>query len=145
MGLMASPYFDEVPPKTLDRDDFTVQTVRGLSAEDGAATLTNFVVESVISAQSHFPSPPEAWYVAGGGRHNPTLMRRLRRRLPVLVDPVEVLGWRGDALEAEAFAFLAARTVRNLPNSLPGTTGCTSPTVGGIYHAPRTRRRMPKP
>jgi len=140
MGLMASPYFDEKPPKTLDRDDFNIQAVRGLSAEDGAATLTNFVVESVISAQSHFPSPPEAWYVAGGGRHNPTLMRRLRRRMPVLVDPVEVLGWRGDALEAEAFAFLAARTERGLALSLPSTTGCNEPTSGGVMHEPRGRR-----
>jgi len=140
MGLMASPYFDEKPPKTLDRDDFNIQAVRGLSAEDGAATLTNFVVGSVISAQSHFPSPPEAWYVAGGGRHNPTLMRRLRRRLPVLADPVEVLGWRGDALEAEAFAFLAARTERGLALSLPSTTGCSEPTRGGVIHEPRGRR-----
>lgn len=140
MGLMASPYFDETPPKTLDRDDFNIQAVRGLSAEDGAATLTDFVVESVVSAQSHFPSPPEAWYVAGGGRHNPTLMRRLRRRMPVLVDPVEVLGWRGDALEAEAFAFLAARSARGLPLSLPSTTGCEQATGGGVLHKPRRRR-----
>jgi len=139
MGLMASPYFDEKPPKTLDRDDFNIQAVRGLSAEDGAATLTNFVIESVVSAQSHFPAPPEAWYVAGGGRHNPTMMRRLRRRMPVLVDPVEVLGWRGDSLEAEAFGFLAVRSQRGLPLSLPGTTGCDAPTVGGVLHQPRRR------
>lgn len=136
LGLMASPYFDEMPPKTLDRDDFNIQSVRGLSPEDGAATLTDFVVESVVSAQSHFPAPPEAWYVCGGGRLNPTLMRRLRRRLPVLVDPVEVLGWRGDALEAEAFAFLAVRSERGLPLSLPSTTGCETPQTGGQMHKP---------
>ncbi|WP_417456981.1 anhydro-N-acetylmuramic acid kinase [Kordiimonas sp.] len=140
MGLMASPYFDEKPPKTLDRDDFNIQAVRGLSAEDGAATLTNFVVESVISAQSHFPTPPDAWYVTGGGRHNPTLMRRLRRRMPVLVDPIEVLGLRGDAIEAEAFAFLAVRSLRGLPLSLPSTTGCSEPTTGGVLHKPSSRR-----
>ncbi|NVJ70511.1 MAG: anhydro-N-acetylmuramic acid kinase [Alphaproteobacteria bacterium] len=140
MGLMASPYFDEKPPKTLDRDDFNIQAVRGLSAEDGAATLTNFVVESIVSAQSHFPCPPEAWYVCGGGRHNPTMMRRLRRRMPVCVDPVEVLGWRGDALEAEAFAFLAARSERGLPLTVPSTTGCIGPVTGGVVHEPRARR-----
>jgi len=140
MGLMASPYFDEKPPKTLDRDDFNIQAVRGLSPEDGAATLTNFVVESIVSAQSHFPSPPEGWYICGGGRLNATLMRRLRRRLPVLLDPVEVLGWRGDALEAEAFAFLAARSRRNMPLSMPSTTGCSEPTVGGVFHEPAMTR-----
>lgn len=139
-GMMASPYFDETPPKSLDRDDFNIQSVRGLSPEDGAATLTDFIVESVVSAQSHFPKSPEAWYICGGGRLNKTLMRRLRRRLPVLADPVEVLGWRGDALEAEAFAFLAARSVRGLPISFPGTTGCGTPMTGGVLHKPT---RMP--
>lgn len=139
MGLMASPYFDEKPPKTLDRNDFNMQSARGLSLEDGAATLTSFVVESVVAAQSHFPSPPEVWYVCGGGRHNKTLMRRLRRHLPTLVDPVEVLGWRGDALEAEAFAFLAARSLYGLPLSLPKTTGCKVAVSGGIHHKPKKR------
>lgn len=141
MGMMATSYFDDAPPKTLDRDDFNIQAVRGLSAEDGAATLADFIVESVVAAQSHFPKPPEAWYVCGGGRHNATLMRRLRRRMPVLVDPVEVLGMRGDALEAEAFAFLAARSERGLPLSYPETTGCEAPTAGGTPHLPKRRPR----
>jgi len=136
MGMMASPYFDESPPKTLDRDDFSIQGVRGLSAEDGAATLTDFVVESIVSAQGHFPKPPEAWYVSGGGRHNTTLMRRLRRRLPTLVNPVENLGWRGDAMEAEAFAYLAVRSLRGLPLTFPSITGCKAPTTGGVLHKP---------
>ncbi len=140
VGLMSSPYFDEQPPKTLDRDDFNIQAIRGLNAEDGAATLTEFMVESVVAAQSHFKKPPEAWYICGGGRLNPTIMRRLRRRLPVLVDPVEVLGWRGDALEAEAFAFLAVRSVKELPLSLPETTGCSEPTCGGRLHTFNKKR-----
>jgi len=139
-GLMASPFFDEAPPKTLDRDDFNIQAVRGLSTEDGASTLTDFVVETIVSSQSHFPAPPEAWYICGGGRLNTTLMRRLRRRLPVTVDPVEVLGWRGGALEAEAFGFLAVRSLRGLPLSLPSTTGCKAPTPGGVLHMPHTIR-----
>ena len=142
VGMMANRYFDEAPPKSLDRDDFNTQTVRGLSAEDGAATLADFIVESVVAAQSHFPKPPEAWYVCGGGRHNATLMRRLRRRLPVLVDPVEVLGLRGDALEAEAFAYLAARSERGLPLSFPETTGCKNPSTGGVAHMPKKRPRL---
>ncbi len=136
MGLMASPYFDEAPPKTLDRDDYSIQAVRGLSADDGAATITAFIVESVVAAQEHFAHPPDIWYVCGGGRHNPTLMRRLRRRFPVIVDPVEVLGWHGDALEAEAFAYLAVRSVRGLPLSLPSTTGTARPASGGTLYRP---------
>jgi len=131
-SLMDSPYFDESPPKTLDREDFDPQVVRGLSPEDGAATLTDFVVESVCAAQSHFPKPVDAWYVCGGGRHNPKLMRRLRRRVPVMLDPVDVLGWQGDALEAEAFAFLAVRALKGLPLSVPSTTGVNKPVSGGV-------------
>ena len=141
-SMMASPYFDEEPPKTLDRDDFNHQSVRGLTAEDGAATLTDFFVETIVAAQSHFPEPPQAWYVAGGGRHNATLMRRLRRRFPVLVESVDTLGWRGDALEAEAFAYLAVRSLRNLPLTLPSTTGCVEAVSGGQHHKPVGRRPL---
>jgi anhydro-N-acetylmuramic acid kinase len=137
MGLMASPYFDERPPKSLDRNDFNIQSLRGLSLEDGAATLTSFIVEAIVAAQAHFPSPVDAWYVCGGGRHNKTLMRRLRRHLSKLVDPVEVLGWRGDALEAEGFGYLAVRTLKGLPLTLPTTTGCSKPVTGGDIHHPR--------
>ncbi len=140
MGFMATPYFDESPPKSLDRDDFSIQTVRGLSAEDGAACLTDCIVESVVAAQSHFPSPPDTWYICGGGAHNQTLMRRLHRRLPVQINRVEVLGWRGDALEAEAFAYLAVRSLRGLALSLPSTTGCRAPCTGGFHHQPTGTR-----
>ena len=135
-GMMDSPYFDEAPPKSLDRDDFTSQPARGLSAADGAATLTAFTVAAAVAAQAHFPMPPEAWYVCGGGRHNRTLMTQLRERFPVLVEPVDVLGLRGDFLEAEAFGFLAARALRGLPLSYPSTTGVGEPLTGGVVHRP---------
>jgi len=111
--------------------------LRGLSLEDGAATLTSFIVEAIVAAQAHLPSPVDAWYVCGGGRHNKTLMRRLRRHLSKLVDPVEVLGWRGDALEAEGFGYLAVRALKGLPLTLPNTTGCSVPVTGGEIHHPR--------
>lgn len=131
LSLMASPYFDETPPKALDRGDFNGQAARGLSFEDGAATLTEFMVQSIVASQEHLPKPPEAWYVCGGGRLNKTFMRNLRRRLPVIVDPVEVIGWQGDAVEAQAFGYLAARSLKNLPLTFPTTTGVSSPQTGG--------------
>ncbi|HBA41630.1 MAG TPA: anhydro-N-acetylmuramic acid kinase, partial [Alphaproteobacteria bacterium] len=72
------------------------------------------------------------WMVCGGGRHNPVLMQMLARALSVPVFPVEVRGWRGDALEAEAFAYLAARSVLGLPLSLPETTGVSAAVTGGV-------------
>ena len=100
-----------------------------LSPADGAATLVAFTAATVAAAP--LPAKPLRWVVTGGGRHNPAIMTALRDRLGVPVDPVETLGWNGDALEAQCFGFLAARTRAGLPISFPGTTGVPRPTIGG--------------
>ncbi len=139
-ALMSHPYFQKPSPKSLDRDAFDPQPVAGLSTADGAATLTAFTAASVATARAHLPEPPRHWLVTGGGRHNPTLMAALAERLAVPVEPVEAVGWDGDALEAQAFAYLALRSLEGLPLSLPGTTGARSPTAGGVLHrAPSPR------
>jgi anhydro-N-acetylmuramic acid kinase len=74
---------------------------------------------------------PGELIVAGGGRHNPELMKALAARLACKVSAAEAHGWRGDSLEAEAFAYLAARTARGLPISFPKTTGVPRPMTGG--------------
>jgi anhydro-N-acetylmuramic acid kinase len=146
-NFLAVPYFDRCPPKSLDRDDFRGALPTGLSLEDGAATLTEMTAAAVAAATRHFPAPAEQWLVTGGGRHNPALMEALARRLKVSVEPVEAVGWHGDALEAQAFAYLAVRSVLGLPLSLPSTTGVSRPTCGGrLFKAPpphRGRRRDP--
>lgn len=134
-AMLDHPYFAAPPPKSLDRDDFSVLPARGLSPADGAATLTEFTARSVADALAHLPAPPRRWLVTGGGRHNPTLMAALRRLLGS-VEPVETVGWRGDAIEAEAFAFLAVRSLRGLPLSLPTTTGVATAVTGGRLHCP---------
>src|SRR6185437_14632940 len=103
----------------------------GLAAEDGAATLTMMTAASVAAASRHFPAPARRWIVTGGGRRNPTLMDWLAARLGVPVAPVEEVGWNGDALEAQAFAYLAVRSLAGLPLSLPATTGVSRPMTGG--------------
>jgi anhydro-N-acetylmuramic acid kinase len=131
--LMAHPYFGVPAPKSLDRLDFgralAASGLAGLSAAGGAATLVAFTVASVAAAV--FPERPERWLVSGGGRMNPVVMAGLRAALGVPVEPVEVAGWNGDALEAQCFGFLAARVVAGLPLSLPSTTGVPRPMSGG--------------
>jgi len=134
-ALLNHPYFDLPAPKSLDRDAFDVSPVRELSPEDGAATLTAFTAFAVERVLPHLPAPPRRWLVTGGGRHNATLMEMLADRLRAPVDPVEAVGWDGDALEAQAFAYLAVRSRRGLPLSLPTTTGVPVPVTGGRYHA----------
>lgn len=135
-ALLTHPYFTLQPPKSLDRDAFSLKAVDGLSLEAGAATLTAFTVESVALARSHFPAPVRCWLVCGGGRHNRTLMAALQQRLGQPVLAVESVGWDGDALEAQAFAFLALRSRLGLSLSLPGTTGVPGPLSGGVLHQP---------
>lgn len=130
-AMLANPFFVRMPPKSLDRMDFGANAVTHLSAEDGAATLTAFTAAAIARAGEHFPAPPKLWIVCGGGRRNPVLMRQLAARVAAPVRPAEDFGWRGDLLEAEAFAFLAARSVRGLALSLPGTTGVAAPMTGG--------------
>jgi len=130
--FLQHPYFARRPPKSLDRDDFRDAAPDGLSAADGAATLTELTAAAAVAAVRHFPMPPHEWLVCGGGRHNPAIMTALARRLDgTPVRPVEAVGWDGDALEAQAFAYLAVRSVRGLPLSLPTTTGVPSAMRGG--------------
>ena len=135
--LMAHPYFARPAPKSLDRYDFDLAPVEGLAAEDGAATLAAFTAEAVaLALRQAGGGGRAALVVCGGGRRNPSLLRELsqRTRLPVMT--AEAVGWRGDSVEAELFAFLAARTLRGLPISFPGTTGAPAPLTGGRLARP---------
>ena len=131
--LTGHDYFALAGPKSLDRLDFgqalATSGLSGLSAADGAATLAAFTVWSIAGAM--FPEPPVRWLVCGGGRLNPVLMDGLRRSLDAPAEPVETVGWNGDALEAQCFGFLAARVLAGLPISYPGTTGVPVAMRGG--------------
>jgi anhydro-N-acetylmuramic acid kinase len=136
--LLADPYFIRPPPKSLDRLDFAASLAASgldrLSPADGAATLVAFTAAAVAAAP--LPAQPVRWLVTGGGRHNPAIMEALRARLGVPVDPVEAVAWDGDAIEAQCFGFLAARTRAGLPISFPGTTGVPHSMTGGAITPP---------
>jgi anhydro-N-acetylmuramic acid kinase len=131
---LSLPYFQAPAPKSLDRDDFVDCRVDDLPLAEGLATLAAFTIASIQAAQLHFPVSAKRWLVTGGGRHNDHLMEGLENALNAPVVPVEAVSWRGDALEAEAFAFLAVRSLRGLPLSLPTTTGVPTAMTGGTLH-----------
>jgi anhydro-N-acetylmuramic acid kinase len=134
--LMRNDYFERQPPKSLDRDEFDAGPVAGLSSQDGAATLAAFTVRAAAEAILRI-GVPRSLLVCGGGRLNRAIMAGLAQALPgVEVAPVESVGWRGDALEAEAFGYLAVRSLKGLPLSLPATTGAPRPMPGGVYYRP---------
>jgi anhydro-N-acetylmuramic acid kinase len=135
-ALMVHPYFAKAFPKSLDRWDFSLDPVRDLSPEDGAATLTAFTARSVAEALEAVGSVKRV-LVTGGGRRNPVLMAMIAEQSGAAVEPVEAVDWDGDHMEAEAFAWLAARVEQGLPTSLPTTTGAGRPVSGGVRCEPR--------
>jgi anhydro-N-acetylmuramic acid kinase len=136
--ILTHPFFTRPPPKSLDRNAFRqwVAEEGGLSAkstEDGAATLTAVTAASVAHGATILPRPPTSWIAAGGGTRNPTLMRMLAERLaPAKVETAGDVGWSADALEAQAFAYLAVRSLKGLPLTFPTTTGVPRPMPGGV-------------
>ena len=127
--LLDHAHFSVEGPKSLDRYDFDLAAVQGLSPADGAATLTAFTAEAIGRPLKR--SGVAGVIVCGGGRRNFALLGQISLRGERPVITAEQAGWRGDALEAEAFAYLAARTLKGLPISYPGTTGVGAPMTGG--------------
>ena len=134
--VLADAFFARPTPKSLDRNAFRPD-VSPFSLRDGAATLTALTAAAVARAADLLPQKPRSWIVAGGGARNATLMRMLAERLvPATVDPAAAVGWSADALEAQAFAYLAVRTLRGLPITFPSTTGVARPMAGGLVVRP---------
>ena len=137
--MLDHPFFDLKPPKSLDRNAFAFANIGlpAFSVSDGAATLSALTVAAVACIVPHLPQPPRAWIVAGGGARNRTLMKMLSTRLaPATVETADQAGWSADALEAQAFAFLAVRCLRGLPITFPTTTGAQKPLAGGVIVRP---------
>jgi len=131
------PFFALPPPKSLDRNAFARRVLRDVAPADGAATLTAFTAAAIAKIVPQLPKQPRSWVVAGGGARNLTMMRMLRERLqPATVEAADALGWSADAIEAQAFGFLAARGLKGLPLSYPATTGVPIPMTGGIVARP---------
>jgi anhydro-N-acetylmuramic acid kinase len=134
--FLENPYFALPAPKSLDRDAFKGFKLEDMSAADGAATLTAITAAAVAAGVSKLPGTPKHWLVCGGGRHNPVLMNALSKRLGTQVLSIDNTGADGDAIEAQAFAFMAVRSLRGLPISFPTTTGVKQPMTGGVLHRP---------
>jgi anhydro-N-acetylmuramic acid kinase len=130
---LADAYFKQPAPKSLDRNRFVplLAEIDAMTTADGAATLAAFTASAITTAAAHLPEVAKSWLICGGGRHNQAVMRSLQKRLPQ-VRAIDQLGWDGDFIEAWAFAYLAARRVRNLPISFPTTTGVPQPMTGGM-------------
>jgi anhydro-N-acetylmuramic acid kinase len=130
-AFLRHPYFDRPPPKSLDRNAFDLlPAVQHLSDADALATLTHCAAAAVAQGAKQCPAPITQLLVAGGGRHNKALMQALLQHV-AQVAAIDTHGLNGDMLEAQAFAYLAARVKAGLPTSSPQTTGVSLATSGG--------------
>lgn len=135
-SYLMHPFFRKAGPKSLDRNDFTLSSMKGLELADGARTLAAVSAGAILRSVEYLPQPPRLWIVCGGGRRNPHIVGDLRRKAVGEVILAEAAGLDGDAMEAEAWAYLAVRAVNGLPLTFPTTTGCRSPLGGGVLAVP---------
>lgn len=133
--FLENDYFDLPPPKSLDRNSFRVDELDQLADADGAATILELTRAGIMLANDWFPKPPRQWIVCGGGRKNSTLMSRLPGRGIVFLTAEEA-DFDGDAMEAEAWAYLAVRSIKKMPITYPGTTRAPEPLSGGVLALP---------
>lgn len=140
-------YFASYPPKSLDYGDLTLIPELGaphIPLEDACKTLEAFTADTIVQSLTLTPNTiPQHWILAGGGWKNPVIREELEQRLQqkmgeaVTVQTADDAGWHSQALEAQIFAYLAVRSLKNLPISTPGTTRVPHPLSGGHAHMPR--------
>ncbi len=138
---LTSEFFAKPAPKSLDRFDFPVPESGAGSLEDVARTLCFISAGAILKAARHFPQSPKLWIICGGGRHHPAIMADLAGGVgeDARVISAEQAGFDGDAMEAEAWAYLAVRSKRGLPLTWPTTTGCREAATGGKLSIPVPR------
>jgi anhydro-N-acetylmuramic acid kinase len=134
-ALLDHPWFARPLPKSLDRNAFSLEPVAGLATADAAATLVAFTAAAVARGLAAAGGADQV-ILSGGGARNPVLVAAIAAACRVPVKDAGALGWSADFIEAEAFAYLAARSLRGLPLSFPGTTGVPAPTTGGRIARP---------
>lgn len=136
---MDEPFFARSGPKSLDRTDFTLETAEAMELADGARTLAAVSARAILKAADHMPEKPKLWIVCGGGRKNPHIVGDLRdgaAKTGATVILAEDANLNGDSMEAEAWAYLAVRSLRGLPMTFPTTTGCREAVTGGVLAKP---------
>lgn len=140
--LMTHPFFTQKPPKSLDRNAFSRVAVAGLSTSDAAATLAAFTAKSAAASRQWLQREPKLWIVCGGGARNPAILRFLREETGATVRTADELGWSASMMEAQAFAYLAVRSLKGLPLTFPSSTGVPHALTGGVLATPDQSSRL---
>ena len=124
--------------ESLDVKNFDVSFVKGLSLEDGCATLTEFtaylISEGLKKVDQINNIKTKKFIMCGGGRKNKALINKVDQLMDykeLTIKNIDEFKISGDFVESQAFAYLAIRRILNLPISFPNTTRCAKPCLGG--------------
>jgi len=127
--------------KSLDIKDFDLSFIRGLSLEDGCATITDFTAFLISEGLKYFNSLNKDdngyFLISGGGRKNIYLISIIQKYLSntnIELKNIDDFGFDGDFVESQAFGYLAIRSYLGLNISFPQTTGCKNPSTGGVIN-----------
>jgi len=124
-------YFDSLPPKSLDVNDFNLSPIRGLSAKNAITTLSELTSISIVNSLNFFIQRPEKIIICGGGRKNRYIFERIKKMSNIPTLSIDKYKINGDFIESQAFAYLAIRSFLKKPISFPKTTGVSKPMTGG--------------
>jgi anhydro-N-acetylmuramic acid kinase len=141
-------YFSIIPPKSLDPGNFKlIPELDQLKFEDACATLEAFTAFTIADSLKFIKTEiPKKWILAGGGWNNPVITAKLKEYLSeklgadVEVIQADQMGWDSKYMEAEIFAYLAARSIQGLPLSYTETTNSKSATFGGHAYIPENKQ-----
>ena len=130
-SFLSDPYYDSLPPKSLDVNDFNLSSVRGLSLENSITTLSELTAQTIVNSLNFFPNKPQEIILCGGGRKNEYIYERIKKTSNILTTNIDNYKVRGDFIESQAFAYLAIRSLFKKPITFTNTTGVLKPLIGG--------------
>jgi len=131
-SYLDDPYYNLLPPKSLDVNDFNLSSIRGISLENSITTLSELTSLTIVNSLSFFKKKPKKIILCGGGRKNKYIHERIKRLSKISTLNIDNYNISGDFIESQAFAYLGVRAFLNKPITFPETTGVSKPITGGI-------------
>jgi anhydro-N-acetylmuramic acid kinase len=132
-SYLNDPYYDSLPPKSLDINDFSISPLRSLSLEDSVSTLSELTALTIVNSLSFFSVKPKKIILCGGGRKNKYIFERIKQLSNIPTNNIDEYNINGDFIESQAFAYLAIRSFLKKHISFPETTGVSRPSTGGVF------------
>ena len=132
-SYLDDPYYEELPPKSLDVNDFNLSPLRSLSLKDSVATLSDLTSLTIVNSLNFFNDKPNEIILCGGGRNNKYIFERIKILSNILINNIDKYGLDGDFIESQAFAYMSIRSYLKKPISFPETTGVLGPCSGGDF------------